>query len=238
MQEQNTNRRPNHFHGEYKNPNLPYENGVRPLINISKVLKYGLIFFIPLAALEAALTAFPLMNAAGYASFLADISANNRAVLNALIASSLVYRLVYLFCIVMTSWFLFRATRNLNTVTPDQIRTSPHFAWLWFFIPFANFYKPYQTVSDIDRVTKTTIGVGKTSNSLIMTWWVIFIASVFIGATDIRLPVPNWYKVDLALDVISGILAIAAAILFIRVTREITRNQQHLGQAGIAHVFD
>lgn len=238
MQEKNTTRRPNHFHGEYKNPNLPYESGVKSLINISELLKYGLILFIPLAAFEATLTAFPLVNAAGYSSFLADITANNRDVLNALIASSLVYRLVYLFCIVMTSWFLFRATRNLNTVAPDQLGTSPHFAWLWFFIPFANFYKPYQTVSDIDRVTKTTIGVGKTSNSIIMTWWVIFIASVFIGATDIRLPFANWYKLGLALDVISGVLAIAAAILFIRVTHEIAKNQQHLGQAGVAHVFD
>lgn len=238
MQNQVQNRKANYFHGNPKNSNLPYEDGARPVSHLFRALKYGLIAFVPLAAVQAAITAYALVDLNGYFALFSPGPMADVSLRNTIIAISIIYRLDYVFCIIVTSWFLFRAARNLNTVAPEQLGTSPHFAWLWFFIPFANFYKPYESVAAIDRVTKQTVGATKDASDLILAWWLCFISSIFIGATDVSLPIANLYQIMLAADVLSGGLAIAAAVLFIRVAQEISENQELLKHGGVAHVFD
>jgi len=238
MQNTDIKPKPNHFHKTYKDDRLPYEGGLKRLTGIAKFLRYGLILFVPLAAFQAAITAFALHDLAGWQTLLIQMSQNQSLGIYALSGLSIVYRLVYIYCIVLTCWFLFRAARNLHTVAPDQIVTKPHWAWLWFFIPIANFYKPYEAVSEIDQVTRKTIGEQQIRNADIMTWWVLFISSVFIGATHVTLPIQNLYLVLLTMDVASGVLAIAAAVFFIRITSSLAENQSRLNTKGIAQVFE
>ncbi|MEM7328002.1 MAG: DUF4328 domain-containing protein [Pseudomonadota bacterium] len=234
MQDTSGQRASNHFHKEYKDPTLPYTDGARSLLNISRMLKFGLIAFIPLAAFQAALSSIALYDVQAYF----DLVFRYPFASTILIASSLIYRLVYIACIILSSWLLFRAARNLHTVAPGQLKTQPHWAWLWFFIPFANFFRPYEAVAEIDAVTRRNAGIGAGSSPQLLTWWILFIGSVFIGSTNISLPLENMFQVALILEILSGIAAIVAAILFMRITSELAQNQEHLKVAGVAHVFD
>ena len=231
-------RQANHFHKQYKDPGLPYNDGPKQVKHISKLLRLGLILFIPLAAFQAAITIYILVDMPGYISLVSFNANPDSYLLNTIYGLAIIYRLTYIYCIVMTCWFLFRAARNLNTVSPDLLKYSPHFAWAWFFIPFANFFKPYQMVTSIDRFTKEAAGSGTPANALIPTWWILFILSVFIGATDISFPIASVFSVALIADILSGALAIVAAVMFMQVTGEIAEHQGHLQSAGVAQVFD
>ncbi len=238
MEDTVANRKPNHFHNNYKDERAPYENGIKSLTGIARSLKYGLFLFIPLAFIQASITAYALWDIAAYQLFIARAYMEGESWIHALTAFSIAYRLTYIGCIFLSSWLLYRATRNLHTAIPAQLKITPHWAWLWFWIPFANFYKPYQAVAEIDRTTRATIGASKTENPLLMIWWVIFILSVFIGATNFTLPIANMYAVSLSFDVISGLLGIIAAILFVGITQKLAEHQEHLKLSGVAHVFD
>ena len=230
--------KPNLFHGNPKGEQLPYEDGSRSLINIFKCLRVGLILFVPLAAILAAHTALLLTFPNAYVAFLLSQITEGTSVWSyGLIWLSLVYRVVYVVGIFLSAWLLFRATRNLHTVVPGRLITTPHWAWLWFFIPFTNFYKPYKAVSEIDLETRRASGISQQSNPLIKAWWICFILSVFLGATDVTLPIPNLAQILLAFEIVSGVLGIIAAILFLQITRDLANHQEFLKAAGAAQVF-
>ena len=238
MQDATADRKSNHFHKEHKDPNLPYPNGIRSLLFISKGLKYGLIAFVPLTAFQTLIVVYALIDLDAYLAFYYDLSSTYPSVDWVFIGVSMIHRLVYLYCIVFSSWLLFRAARNIHTVAPGQMKTQPHWAWLWFFIPIANFFKPYESVIEIDRITRENTGIGPGSNPLIITWWVLFIGAIFFGSTVFTLPGENMIQISLSLELVAGVAAIIAAILIIRITSDLAQNQQHLQVDGVAHVFD
>lgn len=238
MQAPPQKRVPNHFHGNYKDDKLPYEGGPKSLKLLGVLLRIGLVLFVPLATMIAGLTLYFLVDSPNYYQFLARRMEAQSWMIYSISAIELAYRLTYIYCIILSSWVLFRAARNLHTVAPGQIETKPHMAWLWFFIPFANFYKPYKAVAEIDRVTRTTIGVGRSTSPLIMTWWVLFILSILVGATNFSIPVANMFLFGLVLDLLSGVFAIIAAILFARIVGTLAEFQSHLSAAGVAQTFE
>lgn len=238
MDNETANPAPNYFHGNYKDERLPYPDGIKDLSSITKLLRIGLILFIPLAALLAVLTAYIMTDTQGYISTLRRLSLEGSMLVPGIAVFSLIYRLTYIFCIVLTCWLLFRATRNLQTIAPGEMTLTPHWAWLWFFIPFANFYKPYKAVVEIDRETRRLAGIAQREDSRLISWWTCFILSVFIGATDVRLPIANLDLTLRALDVVSGVLAIIAAVMFIQITRDLASHQALLKAEGITTVFD
>ncbi|MEL6723667.1 MAG: DUF4328 domain-containing protein [Pseudomonadota bacterium] len=238
MTEQTTSPAPNYFHGNYKDERLPYPDGPRSLLSIARYLGIGLVAFIPLAAVLAAVTAYAATDIQRYWTVILQLSAEESVWITLLGGVDLVYRLSYIVCIILSSWLLFRATRNLQSVAPGRLVTTPHWAWLWFFIPVANFYKPYKAVAEIDRETRRAIGVSQQQSPLLMTWWVCFILSIFLGATNIQLPLANLTQILMVLDVISGILGIVAAVLFFRITRELSELQELLKSTSTASVFD
>lgn len=238
MQDATVARKSNHFHKEYKDPNLPYPNGSRSLLFISRALKYGLIIFIPLTVVQLSISGFALLDYNAYVRFYLNLASNYPELDLVLTGTLLTQRLVYLFCIVFSSWLLFRAARNLHTVAPGALKTQPHWAWLWFFIPIANFFRPYEAVTEIDQITRQNAGIGSGPNRLIISWWVFFIGSVFLGTTTFTLPVENMVQITLTFEVVADVSVIVAAILFIRITSELAQNQEHLQVDGIANVFD
>ncbi|MEM8617167.1 MAG: DUF4328 domain-containing protein [Pseudomonadota bacterium] len=231
-------RKPNHFHGSYEDDFKPYENGPKSIRGLALWLKRFLITFIPLAAYELFFTAFALFHLSGYQAFYTTIATNAPWVLSVFFIISLLYRGTYIVCIFLTCRILYRAARNVHTVIPRTIKTTPHEAWFWFFVPFANFYKPFTCVVDIFQGTNRSLGLRENVSERLMPWWIIFIVSVVIGTFTIQATGVNFFYLNLIFDVASGILAIVASVMFIRIISWLSSKQEEMLTGGVAGIFD
>lgn len=75
-------------------------------------------------------------------------------------------------------WF-YRVYRNLPTLGANQLRFTPGWAVVWWFIPILNFWKPYQVTVEIMKSSDPAIGntdsetrKGMRRSRLVLTWWV------------------------------------------------------------------
>jgi hypothetical protein len=71
------------------------------------------------------------------------------------------------YCITFWIW-VYRATRRLRERPGTAMRFTPGWAVGWWFVPFANLYKPYQGLHDIWRASH---GRGGADASLLAWWW-------------------------------------------------------------------
>ncbi len=123
-------------------------------------------------------------------------------------------------------------TPPLGVGVPD---TSPTGAIVWWFVPIANLFKPYQVIADLNR----RMAAAQPRTWLPLAWWILFIGcgvgSTFLG----RLPEPDtidgarsmtWVQIGVEVGlVVSGFLAIA-------VVRTIQQGQQARARAaGLGH---
>ena len=143
---------------------------------------------------------------------------------------------VYLFTIVFFLIWLNRAYKNLAPLRAQNIEFSPGWAVGWWFIPFANLVKPYQVMQELWRESDPDFdaGSGFLSNSVgtapryMMFWWAFWIISNIFSNISSRVYDPeNMSTVQVSgyLFIITGILTIIAAVLAIKVIRDITQRQ-------------
>jgi len=196
------------------------------------------VAFIPLAFVNLGFTLFALFNHQGYVQFFMGLQTAPSPLLNILIGLGYVFITGYICCVFLTCRFLHRAARNLHTVYPSQMTTTPVSAWLWYFIPVVNFWKPYNALVEIISNTTIMTGHKSISDSRVLTWWVLFISSVFLGVTNIQLKNYAMFWIMLGFDAIAGLCAIPAAVLFIGIVKDLAKDQELLKHGGVGTVFD
>lgn len=79
---------------------------------------------------------------------------------------------VYLLCAIAIGAFLVRANHNARALGgPDHgMTTSPGWTVGWFFIPFANWFRPYRAVKEIWAVSEPT------RDGPLAAWWGLWLA--------------------------------------------------------------
>jgi hypothetical protein len=143
---------------------------------------------------------------------------------------------VYIFTIVFFLIWLNRAHKNLAPLRAQNMEFSSGWAVGWWFIPFANLVKPYQVMQEVWRESDPDFdaGSGFLSNSAgtapgyMSLWWAFWIISNIFSNICSRVYDPeNMSTVAISgyLFVITGIVSIIAAVLAIKVVRDITRRQ-------------
>lgn len=75
----------------------------------------------------------------------AEATVNDTMVATAVLA----YLAVALATAIVFGFWLVRANRTARSLAPDAVQTSPGWSVGWFFVPFANLWKPYQAVSEV-----------------------------------------------------------------------------------------
>ena len=126
--------------------------------------------------------------------------------------------LLVLFCI-----WVHRASSNAWNLTPDSMHFSPGWAVGWFFIPIANFYKPYQALREIwisSRPSSETV-----PPKFLLTWWIIFLLSeISINFQNPTLTESRarWL---ILLGIVGIVLQISRSILATLFIRKVTINQ-------------
>ena len=164
-------------------------------------------------------------------------------------AISLVYWAEFLPTIVIATSLLIwmhRAFANLKAAGIKQLSYSPKAAVGWWFVPLANFYKPYGAMTELrlasDSRTDLENWYPGHRTSIIGLWWMSWIASKCAsqwGSNTLWAsnPVegvlknpPSWMheqtNIGMLTMIASSVLQIVAAVLLMRLTRQITSNQK------------
>jgi hypothetical protein len=131
-------------------------------------------------------------------------------------------------------WF-YRAHRNLPALEATELRFTPRWAIIWWFIPILNFWKPYQVTLEIIKSSDPSVGATDSSTrralmrpSLVLMWWVYTFIAIAIAIGLGLGGGPLGFTTT-----VSGVSASISTMLTILVIREITKRQTQ--KIGLVH---
>jgi hypothetical protein len=141
---------------------------------------------------------------------------------------------LYLVCAVVFAMFLHRANRNARALGAEYMKFTPGWTVGWFFVPFANLFKPYQAAKEIWEASRPDGGLPVTSSVLVL-WWGSWLASNVTGQLNFRVgmaaetlsQLSNSTRISI-LDSVISLVSIAFAYLM--VTRLYALQQQRSDQ--------
>jgi hypothetical protein len=127
--------------------------------------------------------------------------------------------------------WIYRANGNLHALSSQPMTFTPGWSVGWYFVPIMNLFKPYQSMKEIWQVAHRT-SAHDDVNPILAWWWVLWIASLFIGRIALRLGLKAEDAADythsaLADALSDGIgipLSIVAIILITRITSAYCEN--------------
>lgn len=154
--------------------------------------------------------------------------------------------------IVTFIWF-YRANKNIHSFNAKDV-SSPRMAVIWWFIPIANLWKPYQVAQQIWKASDPQIVLSNgtewkksPSSNTIKTWWLMAILSILISlSVQFFLPTTNAqflfdpeYKTEPTVFneqfqiIVLTILGIISSIFFIVMIKQISARQEIKGGRSI-----
>lgn len=125
-----------------------------------------------------------------------------------------------------------RAQSNLSPLYSHELKFSPGWAVGWWFIPFANLFKPYQAMKELwqasDPNAEPTGWKQSQVSSALGWWWVSYLAAGLLGNLFGRFPEETIEQIQTGfyLAISSDVALIVAAFLAIFLIREIHRRQE------------
>ena len=144
-------------------------------------------------------------------------------------------RSLYPITVVVFLMWIHRSYRNLPALGAKELKQTPGWAVGGFFVPIMNLFHPFQVVreiwkaSDPNSMDGTSWKTARTS-PLIGWWWALFLMVIFIDKTYSLLGGKDGTALqDQTIRLITlGVLVftVGAAILAIRLVREINRRQE------------
>ena len=83
--------------------------------------------------------------------------------------------------------WIYRANQNARALGATAMRFTPGWAILWYFIPIANLWKPYQAMKEIWKASADPHDPGAAETSrLLPWWWFLWILSNIVGQVLVR----------------------------------------------------
>jgi len=83
--------------------------------------------------------------------------------------------------------WIYRANANARALGAAQMRFTPGWAVGWYFIPIANFWKPYQAMKEIWKASANPGNwQGEPRSSLLPWWWFLWILVNVLGQVLLR----------------------------------------------------
>lgn len=136
---------------------------------------------------------------------------------------------VFVLTAVIFAMFLHRANKNARALSGQPLSDSPGWTVGWFFVPFANLYKPYQSVREIWERSK---GAAPLPFTL---WWVAYIGGGVLSWISLRMRDPNSIESMISSDglaIVQELVGIASAGLALWMVRSLHQGQQRHHQTG------
>ena len=144
---------------------------------------------------------------------------------------------VFVLAIVFFLIWLNRAYKNLYSLRPQHLEFSSGWAVGWWFVPFANLVKPFQVVREVWAESDPEITEGSTFLSMSLhqaptymgLWWaswIIMNVSSNIASRTLDFEDASSVAISGYVFLFAGVAAVVAAVLVIRVIRDITSRQE------------
>lgn len=135
---------------------------------------------------------------------------------------------VFLSTAVFFLMWVYRVNKNARALGADWMTFTPGWSVGWFFIPFANLWKPYQAMKEIWQASfSPTRQDESVSVSILSAWWTLWLLSNILAQTSIRLTfrakeisehmIANY--VSLSSDLLDIPLTFVAILMITRLTR-------------------
>jgi hypothetical protein len=138
--------------------------------------------------------------------------------------------LVTLVTTVVFGMVLVRANKNARALSGEPLEVSPGMMVGWFFVPFANLFKPYVAVREVWQRSKGA------APGLFGLWWAAWIVSGVLAQASWRMSDPkNTIPQLLTLDrvnIAGDIASLASCLLALWMVRSLHAGQQRHHQTG------
>ncbi|MBY9066193.1 DUF4328 domain-containing protein [Hyphomonas sp. WL0036] len=143
--------------------------------------------------------------------------------------------------VILVSMWTFRAMKNLHIVGAVAATMSPGWAVGWYFIPFANLWKPFEGVLQIWRESHRLAGRPEKVAAYVGWWWATWLISNFLANISVRLTgfveaLPT-YNAGVLVGVVGSALSVVCGFLLLRTTRQVTQVQTEMHSGGLADTF-
>jgi hypothetical protein len=141
--------------------------------------------------------------------------------------AALVQLLVFLVSGFLSLKWIYRVQMNAHTLATGLSNTPP-WAIGWFFVPFANLYKPFQALKEAWQVSLSPHDWRSARPpGLINWWWGLWIVTGILGNLSFRF---STMDADMRaagdwISVFADVCEIPLGLLFIEVVRGLTRDQ-------------
>lgn len=159
----------------------------------------------------------------------------------ALYAAALLLSLVVLVATyVLFGMWVYRAAANVEVAAVPGFDYTPGWAVGWFFVPFANLFKPFAAMRQIWNASHgNESGDLDSGNPFLAFWWGLWILTAILTNVAIRLNLnpedPSYVRTALQLETASSVLSLALYPIAYRLVDRITRAQQE--RLTAAHIF-
>lgn len=139
---------------------------------------------------------------------------------------------VFLISAIAISMWLYRAHANLHEAGIEGLEYTPGWGVGWYFIPFANLVKPFQSMKELWRESHRARSddEGVTPGNLAL-WWGLWIVGGIIGNIAGRMAMSDnvsTYELSITLSIISSVCNLGAAVLILMIVKQITKVQGSL----------
>lgn len=171
----------------------------------------------------------------------ATVEADGLAIDERGLVISQAYSVAFLLSAVLGGIWIYRAARNAQEIQPLDARITPGWAVGWFFIPFAGFWMPFQSMRQTFNTSDNPTGaIDRPIPGWIGIWWGAWVVANLLGAIGNQLAkdvtdAEGLYSVS-TFSLVTMAFTIAAAVLFFRLIRHITTLQSN-AVPGVAETF-
>ncbi len=114
--------------------------------------------------------------------------------------------------------WIYLTSQNSHLISSDTMEFSPGWAVGWYFVPIANFWKPYQAMKEI-----WMINVSDTIPSIYPWWWFLWILTTYLGNVAFYVD-PNSF--NNVFDVLSMATNVPLCLIFITIMNQIYQSQK------------
>jgi hypothetical protein len=131
---------------------------------------------------------------------------------------------------------MYRANRNAQAFSRG-LESTPPGAVYWYFVPFANLWKPFEAMNETWRVSHEPGNFRRAfTPNVLRLWWTLWLFGSAIGHASGRM---GWKArttgvlfTASVLEIVSSLLLAATALVLIRVVRQVSARQTALIEQG------
>ncbi len=146
---------------------------------------------------------------------------------------ALLYLCVFLATAVVWSTFVHRCNANARALGVQGMEFTPGWTVGWYFVPFANLFKPLQATKELFQATDPAADARnwrfRPVPSFVGWWWGVWVFSNVLGGVIGRLSLtsdPSALAFSAGLEVVDGLLDVVLCLLAIRVVRALAERQE------------